>query len=346
MPEYGSVIVAHAFPDSQPVGTVSLAVLGLDHHKLRLHPQDPGQSEVYDFLGCPTSFADVFSGMILEDMLGKVKSSFDEALAASRTRHGEKRSAGSNKQGHQFTPAMVHALLTQAVKQSGGSVPPKGGFTDCGIHTGGQPRNTSFPLVRSYYHWLLKRVDDSEDTTFQKAMLHFDMRIVEEGIVAVGSRMPGCDGWDRKSHGELRMELDCAMTFIVEACAKYSKLHALKVNVECALELASRLDSKMKALLERIQADEAASFTFGDIESEIAAPGAFRNPRIFVDACSPWKAPSSCMDDVDALTRDNIGLINVFETTSGFDWPSLLCWTTNQLSQSLSSSASAWLLVQ
>lgn len=238
LPQYGSAIVAHAFPGQLP-GTVALSVLGLDPHKLSLHPRSPGESGVYDYLGRASDFVELFAGRVLEKSIGKVKSGFHHAMSRAQEEKGEKRSAGGNQQGHQFTPSMVHALLLEAVSPTGTKRPPKGGFTDCGIHTGGHPRNTSFPLVRSYFHWRLKRVDDVESTTYLKAMIFFDLLTVQAGLALLKSRMPGEVDWKSHSHGLLRQELDSAMVILVEASLKSRKLYDLQVDLRRMLDVAT-----------------------------------------------------------------------------------------------------------
>ena len=84
------------------------------------------------------------------------------AFSKAEQRKGDERSAhGDERQGHQRTPAMILALMIQALEQtaigedsSGAQAgeaaeqKPRGGFTDVGLHTGGTPRDTAWPLVR------------------------------------------------------------------------------------------------------------------------------------------------------------------------------------------------------
>lgn len=103
---------------------------------------------------------------------GSMVKAFDRhlqaAMAVVAERKGDARSAALGRQGHQKTPAMVAAAVQQALAQtraeaaaaarSGSSGPgqapvvpeavPQGGFTDVGLHTGGLPRDTAWPLVR------------------------------------------------------------------------------------------------------------------------------------------------------------------------------------------------------
>lgn len=154
-PAYGSVVVAHAFDDQQFVGTVSVVVLGLDGFHLSLQPR-PGQA-TYDYTGRAPTYVSLFVGTVDETLLDQASNKFDNLLSDAQSRHDAQRSAGRNEQGHQHTPAMIHALWKQAsvcmnaagCTSASGAVPPKGGMTDCGLHTGSQIRNTSFPLVRS-----------------------------------------------------------------------------------------------------------------------------------------------------------------------------------------------------
>ena len=74
-----------------------------------------------------------------------------ELLSKAAERKGDKRSAAGNEQGNQKTPAMVRAILTDALAQlesedepTEGSTAPRGGFTDVGLHTGGHARNTAW----------------------------------------------------------------------------------------------------------------------------------------------------------------------------------------------------------
>eukprot|EP00965_Chrysotila_dentata_P122483 4047930-Pleurochrysis_carterae.AAC.1 len=68
------------------------------------------------------------------------------AMRAAERKEGEKRSAANNQQGHQKTPAMIKAVLTDALRGTPGQTAPRGGCTDVGLHTGGLPRNTMWPL--------------------------------------------------------------------------------------------------------------------------------------------------------------------------------------------------------
>lgn len=90
----------------------------------------------------------------------------DKLLAKAMARRGNKRSAAENDQGNQKTPALIQAVLSDALEKldakeepEESSAPPRGGFTDVGLHTGGCARNTGWPLVQAVMQVLLEEQD-------------------------------------------------------------------------------------------------------------------------------------------------------------------------------------------
>lgn len=79
-------------------------------------------------------------------------------LEESKKETKDKRSAGHNARGRQLTPAFVEAVLRDVLADPEAEAGkrnvtnPRGGFTDVGLHTGGERRNTAWPLVRLYIH--------------------------------------------------------------------------------------------------------------------------------------------------------------------------------------------------
>lgn len=97
-------------------------------------------------------------GQLPAGLLQAFHSTLAAVLAKAKKRKGDERSAAGGHQGHQKTPAMIRALALQALEQlaagEGAKVKervPQGGFTDVGLHTGGQPRDTAWPLVREVF---------------------------------------------------------------------------------------------------------------------------------------------------------------------------------------------------
>ena len=97
-------------------------------------------------------------------------STADQLLQAAQARMGDKRSAESNRQGNQKTPAMMQAVLLDALEAvihkqkipSEGLTHPRGGFTDVGLHTGGIKRDTQWALVRDVLQVLLEEGDQRQ----------------------------------------------------------------------------------------------------------------------------------------------------------------------------------------
>jgi hypothetical protein len=95
----------------------------------------------------------------------------DKAAAATHHKDGPQAAPGGRQPRPQNTPALIHALVLQALELTRSPTPeheaedgssgvgsskhaaaamrlPRGGFTDVGPHTGSQPRDTAWPLVR------------------------------------------------------------------------------------------------------------------------------------------------------------------------------------------------------
>ena len=85
-------------------------------------------------------------------------------LEQAQERKGEARSAAHNEQGHQKTPAMIMAVVTDALRSlpltdekasEMGLTNPRGGFTDVGVHTGGHARDTAWFVLEAVVEILL-----------------------------------------------------------------------------------------------------------------------------------------------------------------------------------------------
>ena len=142
-PEYGCLIIEHDIFD-HVADTVALRVLGLDEHQFELH--GGRNCSVYDHTSRATDFVDLYVGLAVKD--NDVIQKFQNIYAIASQRTGDKRSGRRGNQGHQKTPAFIHALTRQAYackcenKCGCFEEAPNGGFTDCGLHTGGLPRDT------------------------------------------------------------------------------------------------------------------------------------------------------------------------------------------------------------
>eukprot|EP00899_Mesostigma_viride_P005241 jgi/Mesvir1/14718/Mv05368-RA.1 len=82
--------------------------------------------------------------------------------AAEKARQTDNRTAAKKQRGYQHTPAFISSIFHDAaLKLTTGEESvsdPRGGFTDVGLHTGGQRRDTCWALVREVAQVLLSHV--------------------------------------------------------------------------------------------------------------------------------------------------------------------------------------------
>eukprot|EP00557_Chaetoceros_sp_GSL56_P010325 CAMPEP_0176476578 /NCGR_PEP_ID=MMETSP0200_2-20121128/128_1 /TAXON_ID=947934 /ORGANISM="Chaetoceros sp., Strain GSL56" /LENGTH=332 /DNA_ID=CAMNT_0017872259 /DNA_START=224 /DNA_END=1224 /DNA_ORIENTATION=- len=229
LPEYGCAIL---FQISQGLrtGFCTIHVIGVDYHKHEVHVGDKG----YQFSAVPSSFVFQYVGEIKVDNRGQFQNDFKRRLVEASKRHGDERSAAGDRQGHQKTPAWIHALAMQTIKckcTDKCQCPPvlsKGGFTDVGRHTGG--KTTDFALVRSVFHHLL---GDSETNQ------SFD-------ILSDGSVLFICPPEVKQHNGDVSVTED-ALFFMFQCCAvKGASLVDLDYNVSALIDQLEDIFSSLK----------------------------------------------------------------------------------------------------
>jgi hypothetical protein len=110
------------------------------------------------------------------------RSRAEKLLSQARARKGDKRSAAANDQGNQKTPAMIKAVLIDALSGcEDGTTAPRGGFTDVGLHTGGYERNTSWALIRAVLQALL----EEQSLFYRHAMAQLALWLCEASVAAL-----------------------------------------------------------------------------------------------------------------------------------------------------------------
>ena len=117
---------------------------------------------------------------------------FDNALLKASSRRGNSRSAASNVQGHQKTPAFIEAVLkstlselkSDATKQQPKERTPRGAFTDVGLHTGGKPRDICWSLILSTLQFMvsLKFTNVSADIIIQCLCCELELHWAKQHI--------------------------------------------------------------------------------------------------------------------------------------------------------------------
>ena len=151
-PDYGCAIIFHSAQD-QCSTNMKLNVSGLDKHEEEVHIGEKG----YQFSSVANSYVNLHVGEKRMEEKEKFWNRFQSTLSIVSKRHGDQRSAAGGKQGHQRTPAFIHAILKQSLDNNTSSdeMQPLGGLTDVGLHTGGEKRDTCYALVRSVFQWFL-----------------------------------------------------------------------------------------------------------------------------------------------------------------------------------------------
>ena len=166
-PAYGCAAIYHS-DSGQRYDYLSVDIIGIDRHELQVHVG----KEDYQFSSVAKSFAILHVGEVAIFNLEGFNRRFNGILKEASQRKGDQRSAAGERQGHQRTPAFIHALFVQALscectgKCNCAEVLPKGGFTDVGQHTGGEARDTCFALVCSVSHWSFDHAAASDDSTY------------------------------------------------------------------------------------------------------------------------------------------------------------------------------------
>ncbi|EFN57188.1 hypothetical protein CHLNCDRAFT_143596 [Chlorella variabilis] len=180
-------------PDTQPVpGSLALILVGLDRWRFITHSTDDGAISHTAESGEGTV---VHCGVLPAEQMAGFRAALSGALAKAAQRKGDERSAAGGGQGHQKTPAMVRALVLQALDQleadEEDEVParqPQGGFTDVGLHTGGAPRDTAWPLVREAIRATLGHVSTCRSPSpdlFQLAEAHLHLWLLQRQVPLV-----------------------------------------------------------------------------------------------------------------------------------------------------------------
>ena len=195
--EYGCALIAH----EKRVGVIDLRLVGLDGWEFQIlsdatarhHCSQAGMNAATQ-LSVPDLTPDTaeYDEWMELDSVGRYEKFLRLAmqlLAAAKSRKGDKRSGVSNEQGNQKTPAMIQAILRDAVEglkaeeePDEGSTPPRGGFTDVGMHTGGSARNTTWPLVRAVLQVLLESQD--QHMLYRRAMAQFQLWLTERLVAS------------------------------------------------------------------------------------------------------------------------------------------------------------------
>lgn len=181
--------------------TVALNTIGLDAYHFEMHGFRGSNKHNH------TSYANDYEilhiGTSTQETVKIFHKKFSRLLDKASSRKGDHRSAADGRQGHQRTPAFIHALQRQAFlcrcPKSCCSCPPqvpRGGFSDVGLHTGGAGRDTAWPLVRSIFQYALVQFARNAENRclldpvlfYRKSIVQFDLYIAERLVGFLNSK--------------------------------------------------------------------------------------------------------------------------------------------------------------
>ena len=176
LPKYGCAL--NKSTDGCMPGEVAVNLIALDLHQFQTTSKvSSNNSFNYVDTAFATGYQLLAIGICNEDELPAHEEAFQRLLSSAQSRSGDERSARGGKQGHQRTPAFIHALYRQVFTKV--EELPRGGFTDVGLHTGGEPRSTSGSLVFSALNQALVDHEDqhgiSSDSLFKKILCYFGL---------------------------------------------------------------------------------------------------------------------------------------------------------------------------
>lgn len=174
-------------------GTVALSLIALDQHRFQTTSKLSTNTFSYVDTAIAMDYEVLLIGTWNVGDLEDLQQRFRTLLAAAQKKTGDSRSARGGKQGHQRTPAFIHALYREASGSANNT--PRGGFTDVGLHTGDQIlRNTAPVLVFSSLRQVLGGLEAksalpfSTDLLFRKVLVYLGLYTSEQTIQQYNDR--------------------------------------------------------------------------------------------------------------------------------------------------------------
>eukprot|EP00978_Attheya_sp_CCMP212_P023960 scaffold74582_cov30-Attheya_sp.AAC.1 len=313
-----------------------------------------GMPTGHQALGVPSGFQVLDVGQIEEIDLEYLFVDFNRFLSNAMQRKGDKRSATGNQQGHQFTPALIHALLLQAKNcpclpegdncSCSEQLPPMGGFTDNGRHTGGEPRNTSFPLTMSILQWQLDQYGASDSLLFKKLEIFIGLRVAENILRHTEADFDK-NLVDTDKVTSIRLHLDWAKEILEISSIAAAKVHYDDGSVEQFLPDSYNMNEQIKTLAEKLATHEMSKYVLPDVKLTFQEPNAFHDPilKVSKDAVKREKEISSTK--IQRRLKANIGLFPILEDPRSMDISSLRDWVVASTKQKESNS-STWVILK
>ncbi|KAF0718113.1 hypothetical protein As57867_001892, partial [Aphanomyces stellatus] len=181
-PEYGCVILATKA--KARLQCTHLVLVYPDQWQAQVSRRPAGATVV----ASPQSVSSLDLGLVPTTSVSSVLAKLNALLCKVQHRRGSDRSA-VNGQGNQKTPHFIHALACQTLRtmdtdadedqdEVQSQIAPYGGSTDVGLHTGGQPRATSWPLVDAALSHLMAH----RSNKYCQFRVHFQLWLLETWV--------------------------------------------------------------------------------------------------------------------------------------------------------------------
>ena len=246
---------------------------------------------------------------------------FEELMANAERRTCENRSAANGQQGNQITPAMIQAVMKDALTETKEKTLPRGGFTDVGLHTGGSRRYTAWPLVRAVLQKLLESKDCHR--FYRIVMAQFKLFCIKTSDMN---------------------DLDTVMEMLQETALEGLTLSdpALKYDIKIFEDSCARIRAEVDRKCSEQGKAFALKFVMANLQEIVLS---FRNIVLPVPSESSPTCIDSDLDRARSLARQNIGSVPVHQVQVYASWNELLLWLEG-LKLQQNSATSTMLLVK
>ncbi|TMW55336.1 hypothetical protein Poli38472_013227 [Pythium oligandrum] len=286
LPEYAAVLQLVC----PCAGVVHFRILALDEWKRVIHLL-PNERSVSSAV--PTTTNVLNCGELAVEMIHEFIKALDHELLEATKRVGSKRSAAHGEQpGHQKTPTFMQYLVRAAIAATTGverQFLPQGGMTDVGMHTGGLPRDTCWPLVCAVIRHSLPKV------LCEKVLLVFRCRLLETELVILKK---ADDRVDRRSEVCFQM-----LENIVESVDNFGMSGGNVASMVAKCEnWRLEIDSALKRVNEQVESKYALP-TPSELES---LPESARFPKLYSPTAHDQESNSTRPDDIGALARQQV----------------------------------------
>lgn len=281
--EYGAVIVATANGrNHKEVSEYQLLVLGLDGWRFT---SSGGRAAAI----AHSEPSVLHIGTIACESLHAIKSRYAMARAVMRTRQDGQRNASNEHGGHQKTPSCIAALAEWVIARLHLSdsafknvcnvndlkLSPRGGFTDVGLHTGGEARDTEEPLIMSLLHFALF----SAEPELELPGLVFERALGEYRLCVVSRALDALRDAASKTVPLSPAALDAFVLPIADAVRRFARI--AETSLDDVAHLLHKFES-MRAQFDAIIAENgrcvAASYSL--IAPSVSAVLALKSPQL------------------------------------------------------------------